>query len=154
MNVAVGATLSMLTAAEVLVAAGPLLPAVSLTAAAASRGATVPSRQPVAVAVKIEFAWMVAIVNVQPAAVPALVMSAEVSPEMFSLKFKVKTGEPVVGLCGAGPHEKVGALLSIATEIVAGAVAGPVSPLNVFTEFAASAIETFWLSAQPVRVAV
>ena len=76
------------------------------------------------------------IVNVHPVAVPVFVMSLEVKPEMFSLKFNVKTGEPVVGVAGAVPHETVGAVVSDRTMIVEVAVAGPRLPARSLTTFA------------------
>ena len=77
---AVGAVRSTVTEEASTLLAGPLLPAVSDIAEAASRSTTVPSEQEETVTV-IDDPEAAEGVNTQPVAVPALLKSAEVNPE-------------------------------------------------------------------------
>jgi hypothetical protein len=86
--VAVGAVRSTVTEEASKLAAGPVLPAVSLTPEAASLNIKVPLEQEETVTV-IEDPEAAEGVNTQPVAVPVLLKSVEVRPEILSEKVRV-----------------------------------------------------------------
>ena len=85
---AVGAVRSTVTEEASKLAAGPVLPAVSLTPEAASLNIKVPLEQEETVIV-IEEPEDAEGVNTQPVAVPVLEKSAAVNPEIASEKVRV-----------------------------------------------------------------
>ena len=85
---AVGAVRSIVTAEASILLAGPLLPAASETEEAASLNTTVPAEHEATVIV-IEEPEAAEAVKAQPVAVPVLLKSAAVRPEIASEKVRV-----------------------------------------------------------------
>ena len=136
-----GAVRSMVMAGASCAAAGPVLPAASVTASATRRATTVPSEQPVAVTVMLAPDAAEG-VNVQPVAVPWLAKSPDAMPLTDSLKARVNTGAAeLVGLAG-GVHVAVGGVPSNVTVFADAAVPGAVLPAGSLTAPDASASVT------------
>src|SRR6478752_6028831 len=123
---AVGATLSTSTVAPSTSAAGPVLPAVSVTAPDASPGTAVPSEQPPRTTLA-DAAAGVNPVTAQPVAVPPTTTSAAARPVTGSLVLIVNATLPVRDASAAGVTVAVGATVS--RTIVSSAVPGAASTL-------------------------
>ena len=137
-HVTVGAVRSTVTEPPVEIAAGPLFPAVSVTALAASLGWTVPAPQPLTSRL-IEVPVAAEGVKTHPAAEPTLVKSLAAIPETVSLKVigKVRVAA-LFGVEGGVPQVTVGTTASRKTVWPVEADAGPVFPARSATALTAS----------------